>query len=161
MIKLMIFYFILTILILSLTLNGFLKKSLIKFVNLDEYMFVMCHIIIISTYLYISCKYICGKNKIRKDLLKKMDKKTMWLFIICGINAILASALFVFLLKKDDVSYIVPHTSSLLIIGTLIIGYFFYNENISKKKMLGIGLVLLGLVLINSKEKKLLPQFNV
>ena len=59
----------------------------------------------------------------------------MWLFIICGINAILASfILFVYLLSKDDVSYIVPHTSSLLIIGTLIIGYFFYEENISKKK---------------------------
>ena len=157
----MIFYFILAILILSLTLNGFLKKSLTKFVNLDEYMFVMCHIIIISTYLYLSCKYICGKNRIRKDLLKKIDKKTMWLFIICGINAILASALFVYLLSKDDVSYIVPHTSSLLIIGTLIIGYFFYEENISKKKLLGIVLVLLGLVVINLKEDRLLPQYNV
>lgn len=157
----MIFYFILAILILSLTLNGFLKKSLTKFVNLDEYMFVMCHIIIISTYLYLSCKYICGKNRVRKDLLKKMDKKTILLFIFCGINAILASALFVYLLSKDDVSYIVPHTSSLLIIGTLIIGYFFYDENISKKKMLGIVLVLLGLVVINLKEEKLLPQYNV
>jgi uncharacterized membrane protein len=157
----MIFYLVLLIVIFSLTLNSFLKKSLIQYVNVDEYMFVMCHVIFLATYLYISCKYICGKNKIRKNIFKKMDKKTINLFIICGINAIIASALFVYLLKSEDVSFIVPHTSSLLIICTLVIGYLFYEEEINKKKLLGIILVLLGLTCLNMKDKKLLPQSNV
>ena len=157
----MIFYLILGVLIISLTLNGFLKKSLVQEVNVDEYMFVMCHIIFVSTYLYILIRWLTKKNKIRPNLLKKMNKKTIFLFIFCGINAILASCLFVYLLKQNDVSYIVPHSSSLLIILTLIIGYYFYHEEITKKKIIGILLVVLGLVCINLKDNKSLTQSNI
>ena len=157
----MIFYVLLVILILSLTINGFLKKILTKVVDVDEYLFVMCHIIIISTYTYFICKYLMGKNKINKKLLKKLDKKTIYLFIFCGINAIFASALFVYLLKSKDVSYIVPHTSSLLIVTTAIVGYCCYDEKLSKKKITGIILVLLGLTVINMKETKNIAQSNV
>ena len=157
----MIFYLLLALLIISLTLNGFLKKSLVKEVNVDEYMFVMCHIIFVSTYLYILIRWLSKKNNIRPKLLKKMNKKTIFLFIFCGINAIFASCLFVYLLKQNDVSYIVPHTSSLLIILTLLIGYYFYQEEITKKKMIGILLVVLGLVCINLKDNKSLTQSNL
>nr|QDY52189.1 hypothetical protein 4_69 [Mimiviridae sp. ChoanoV1] len=158
----MLFYILLIILILSLTLNGFLKKILTKIVSVDEYLFVMCHIIIVSTYLYFACKNILGKNKIDiKKIFKKLDSKTVFTFILCGINAIFASALFVYLLKSKDVSYIIPHTSSLLIITTLIVGYCCYNEEISHKKILGILLVLAGLTVINMKDKNPIAQSNV
>lgn len=155
----MIFYIILIILILSLTLNGFLKKSLTKEVNTDEYLFVMCHIIFIATYIYISSKYILGKSNIRKNIFKKLDKKTIILFIFCGVNAIIASALFVYLLKSGDVSHIVPHTSSLLIICTLLIGCLFYNEKMNTKKIIGIVLILAGLTCLNIKDT--ITQSNV
>ena len=157
----MIFYIILVILILSLTLNGFLKKSLTKEVNTDEYLFVMCHIIFLSTYIYISSKYILGKSNIRKNIFKKLDKKTILLFIFCGVNAILASALFVYLLKSGDVSYIIPHTSSLLIVCTLLIGCLFYKEKMNTTKIIGIVLILAGLTCINVKDKKSIGQSNV
>ena len=157
----MIFYILLGLLIVSLTLNGFLKKNLTNIVSVDEYLFVMCHIIIISTYLYFLCKYILGKNRIKKGLIKKMDKKTILTFIFCGINAIFASALFVYLLKSDDVSYIIPHTSSLLIICTILFGCFYYGEVINRKKIIGIIFVLIGLTILNLKDKKSLAQSNV
>jgi len=157
----MIFYLILGILIISLTLNGFLKKSLVQEVNVDEYMFVMCHIIFVFTYLYILIRWLTKKNNIRPNLLKKMNKKTIYLFIFCGINAILASCLFVYLLKQNDVSYIVPHTNSLLIILTLFVGYYFFKEKITLKKMLGSLLVILGLICINLKDNKSLTQSNI
>jgi drug/metabolite transporter (DMT)-like permease len=157
----MIFYILLGLLILSLTLNGFLKKTLTNFVSVDEYLFIMCHIIIISTYLYFLCKYILGKNKIKKDLIKKLDKKTILTFIFCGINAIFASALFVYLLKSEDVSYIIPHTSSLLIICTILVGCCYYGEVINKKKIIGIIFVLIGLTIINLKDKQSIAQSNV
>ena len=157
----MIFYLILGVLIISLTLNGFLKKSLVQEVNVDEYMFVMCHIIFVSTYLYILIRWLTKKNNIRPNLLKKMNKKTIYLFIFCGINAIIASCLFVYLLKQNDVSYIVPHTSSLLIILTLLIGYYFFQEKINLKKIIGSLLVILGLICINLKDNKSLTQSNI
>ena len=157
----MIFYLILGVLIISLTLNGFLKKSLVQEVNVDEYMFVMCHIIFVFTYLYILIRWLTKKNNIRPNLLKKMNKKTIYLFIFCGINAILASCLFVYLLKQNDVSYIVPHTNSLLIILTLFVGYYFFKEKITLKKMLGSLLVILGLICINLKDNKSLTQSNI
>ena len=157
----MIFYLLLAVLIISLTLNGFLKKSLVQEVNVDEYMFVMCHIIFVSTYLYILIRWLSKKNNIRPNLLKKMNKRTIFLFIFCGINAILASCLFVYLLKQNDVSYIVPHSSSLLIILTLLVGYYFYGEEVTLKKMIGIILVVLGLICINLKDNKSLTQSNI
>ena len=156
----MIFYLLLAVLIISLTLNGFLKKSLVQEVNVDEYMFVMCHIIFVSTYLYILIRWLTKKNNIRPNLLKKMNKRTIFLFIFCGINAILA-CLFVYLLKQNDVSYIVPHSSSLLIILTLLVGYYFYGEEVTLKKMIGIILVVLGLICINLKDNKSLTQSNI
>lgn len=157
----MIFYFLLGLLIFSLTLNGFLKKTLTKIVNVDEYLFIMCHIIILSTYTYFLCKYVLGKNKINKDLFKRIDKKTILTFIFCGVNAIFASALFVYLLKSKDVSYIIPHSSSLLIVCTLLVGWCCYGEEITKKKIIGTILVLFGLTIINIKDKKYIAQSNV
>ena len=121
----------------------------------------MGHIVFITSYIYILCKFILKKNNLRKSVLKKMNKKTIFLFIFCGVNAVLASCLFVYLLRSKDVSYIVPHTSSLLIICTLIIGYLFYEEEITKKKIIGIILIILGLTCINLKDKKAITQSNV
>ena len=129
----MLFYILLLILILSLTLNGFLKKILTKIVSVDEYLYIMCHIILVSTYLYFAIKNILGVNKINtKKIYEKLNSKTVFTFILCGINAIFASALFVYLLKSKDVSYIIPHSS--LLISNINVGYCCYNEEISHKK---------------------------
>ena len=88
-------------------------------------------------------------------------KKTILLFIFCGVNAILASALFVYLLKSSDVSYIIPHTSSLLIVCTLLIGCLFYKEKMNTTKIIGIVLILAGLTCLNVKDKKSIGQSNV
>ena len=56
------------------------------------------------------------------------------------------------LLVTYDLSYIVPITTGIVQIIIILIGYFFFKENITLINLIGIILVIIGVVLISIKR---------
>lgn len=70
------------------------------------------------------------------------------------ISYILSFLLFTNIVVKFNLSYITPITSGLIQIFTLISGFFIFKENISVNGIIGAGLVISGIVVMNIKSKE-------
>ncbi|KRF39105.1 hypothetical protein [Paenibacillus sp. Soil787] len=72
------------------------------------------------------------------------------LYIILGLILYLLSFLmWIVLLKKYDLSYIVPITTSISYIAVIISGVFIFNEKISLLNGIALFIILIGVVLLN------------
>lgn len=70
------------------------------------------------------------------------------------ISYILSFLLFTNIVVKFDLSYIMPITSGLIQVLTLISGFLIFNEQISVRGIIGAGLVISGIVIMNLKTKE-------
>lgn len=68
---------------------------------------------------------------------------------------ILSFLVFTSIVVKFDLSYIVPLTSGVVQVLTLISGFIIFKENISIKGIIGAVLIITGIVIMNIKGKKL------
>lgn len=68
---------------------------------------------------------------------------------------ILSFLVFTSIVVKFDLSYIVPLTSGVVQVLTLISGFIIFKENISIKGIIGAVLIITGIVIMNVKGKKL------
>lgn len=74
--------------------------------------------------------------------------------LIGFISYILSFLLFTNIVVKFDLSYIMPITSGLIQVLTLLSGFFIFNEIISTKGIIGASLVICGIIVMNIKVKK-------
>lgn len=74
--------------------------------------------------------------------------------LIGFISYILSFLLFTNIVVKFDLSYIMPITSGLIQVLTLLSGLFIFNEVISTKGIIGASLVICGIIVMNIKVKK-------
>ena len=70
------------------------------------------------------------------------------------ISYILSFLLFTNIVVKVDLSYIMPITSGLIQVLTLVSGFLVFNEQISVRGIIGAGLVISGIVIMNLKTKE-------
>ena len=69
--------------------------------------------------------------------------------LICYILSFLV---YTSIIVKFDLSYISPVTSGITQLGSLIAGIILFNENISIKSIIGIGLIIIGIIIMNIKK---------
>ncbi|WP_018758689.1 EamA family transporter [Paenibacillus terrigena] len=75
-------------------------------------------------------------------------------YMILGlITYMLGFLMWAILLKKYDLSYIVPITTSLSYIAVIIGGVFIFKEKISPLNGIAIGIILIGVILLNIPKK--------
>jgi len=142
-------YILLFLLVACWTLNPFLKKQIAGKLKADEYMIYnhsICTIIII---IYLG--YLLYKNNYSISSLKDLSNKDVCISIFGAVITVASSILLITLLQKNDTSYIIPHVQPCIIVLTLFIGYMFFGETISQNKMIGTGLITLGLIYMNKK----------
>lgn len=73
--------------------------------------------------------------------------------VILGLCAYIASFLmYMFLVSKFDLSYIVPITTGIVYILTLISSVYIFKDKLYIQNLIGVILVLVGIVLINIKK---------
>lgn len=61
-------------------------------------------------------------------------------------------AIYIYLISKYDLGYIIPLTTALVYILIFSASYFIFNEVFTAVKIAGIALIIVGLVLLNLKK---------
>ena len=135
------------LLILAFTLNPFLKKQASKHVNTFEFIiiyqiFAIFIVIGFISYLlkYKDCSLACFKKLTNTDLI--------WT-VLAVLTGIIGSLLLLYLLKKDEVSFIIPNVQAMVILLGALIGYFIFNEKTNIYKGTGLIFIILGIICLN------------
>lgn len=143
-------FILLTMLIICWTLNPFLKKLMGSKLPANENMIFnhsLCTIIILAYTTYLLINHKCDISKIQA-----LSKKDVMLGIVTSIITVASSLLLIKILQENEASQVMPQIQPCVLLLTLIIGYFIFNEKMTKNKMIGAGLITLGLFVINKKD---------
>ena len=138
-------FLLLIIITICWTLQPFFKKVPLKKISSVDY-YILNHLLY-SIPIFAYVLYLVYNNKLifMKDL-NRTDYIYCWLVVFVGI---IGGLVFSTLLKKNNASYVIPHVQPLIIISTLIAGYYLFKEDINIKQVIGTLLVIGGLVVIN------------
>ena len=137
--------FLLLIVIVCWTLQPFFKKVPLKKITSKEF-YILSHIIY-SIPIFIYILFMIYYNKF--DFLDNLDRKDYIFLVLVVVVGLIGGLVFAELLKNNNASYVIPHVQPLIIVSTLFVGYYLFNENINWIHILGTLLVVLGLVVIN------------
>ena len=140
-------YIILFLLILCWTLNPFLKKTIAKKIPTKEYIIYnqcLCTFIV-----FIYGLFLFNSNNLNVDFINNLTTRELVISSLGAIVTVMASLLLVQLLKDNDASSIIPQIQPCIILLTLFIGYFLFNESLTKNKFLGTIMIVIGLYFIN------------
>ena len=81
-----------------------------------------------------------------------LSKSELFWGISAAITSIIGSIVLIMLLKRDDVSFIMPNVQPIVIVIGSLLGYYFFNEEMGKYKISGIVLIIIGALLINYEK---------
>ena len=141
-------YIILGIVILSLSLRDFFRKKIMADFSEEEF-YIFSNFVVISMIILYSIYLLLTNRCSTLSIYNKMNKRNVTICIIASIFSFLASMLMLVLLKKNDLSFVIPQINPAVIILTVLLGVFLLNEELDKLKVIGIILVIFGLISIN------------
>ena len=142
-------HLLLLFLIICWTLNPFLKKKASTKLTSSEFMLYnhsLCTILILIYGFFLLYHGNCDVN-----CLKKLSKDDIFYSIIAALITVLSSLTLIKLLKENQATDIIPYIQPLVILFTILFGYFIFNETMTKNKVLGISFIIIGLIIINNK----------
>ena len=146
-------FLLLGLLALGWTLNPFFKKKAIGDLNSYQYLFINTMIVSIFIVLLFLHRILNGKDTL--SFITNQINKNQLLWLLCGgIITFTTSLLLIILIQQHDVSYIIPHIQPLVIVLTILFGFFLFKEEIDRNQVIGIILVIMGLIVINYKHIK-------
>lgn len=147
-----IFYFV--VIILSWTANPFLKKIILKrqHLNTDE-LFVLNYFVI-TVILVVYFVYLFRTKKCSTTCIRNIDRFDLLYILLGALTSIIGARLILTIIQYKDISYMVAHIQPIIITLTFLIGYLFFSETITLYKIIGIGLVILGIIFLNKKNIK-------
>lgn len=139
-------YIILLFLVLSWTLTPFCKKKAIGSLNNEEYFVV--NFILTALFAFIFWIYLLKTGKTQLNIFVKMNIGEIMWAIGAAILSIVSAICLISLIKKYEVSHIMPQLTPCVVILTAIFGYLLFGEKVSWFKISGILLIVLGLIVI-------------
>ena len=138
-----------SILIICWTIQPFLKKIPLKKITSAEY-YILNHVIYsIPIFIYIIYMLYNNNNNANFNFLNKLNKSDYIYSISTVIIGIIGGYTFMLLLKNNNATYVIPHIQPIIIILTILVGYFIFNEELNYKHLIGICLIVLGLIILN------------
>tara|TARA_B100001093_G_C26742977_1_gene977542 strand:+ start:86 stop:547 length:462 start_codon:yes stop_codon:yes gene_type:complete len=145
-------YFFLVV--LCWTFNPFIKKVIMKKgkLNTDEY-FLINHFVVTSI-LVLYFIYLFNTRKCNTNCIKSLDKYDVFYIVLGALTSILGARLLLSIIQQNDISFMVAHIQPIVISLTFVIGYMFFSETLTTYKIIGIGLVILGILFLNKKNIK-------
>ena len=136
--------FILTIL---WSIAPFFKKRAAKNLESSEYLILNHVVITIILIFYVA--YLIMNNKCSIDCIKKMTKLEIFMLILGGFLAVISGICLIYLVKNYDVNMVMPYLQPLVIIATAIFGYLLFKEQLSIYQIIGFSVIILGIIISN------------
>jgi uncharacterized membrane protein len=125
---------------------GFQKQHFLK--KYDETLVLIIESLFI--FVFLSIFYIIsGEVKDFSRQLTKISKKDMLVMIAIPLFFTFTTIIGAKILKANDISYLTILDTVIDVILTFMIAYLFYEEKLSLKKILSIGLVLGGITIMH------------
>ena len=90
-----------------------------------------------------------------------MSRKEIIYAIIAAITSIIGALVFITLIQREEITFLLPNIQPIVLLLGAIIGYLIFKETMNKEKILGIILIILGAVIINFNKIKQNPINNV
>ena len=140
-------YIMMVLLIISFTLNPYLKKKASHNVSSSEFTLIYQIMAIVFIMFYIG--YLVQSKTCSILCFKKMTKNDLIWTTFAVITGMVGSILLLFLIKKEEVSYLIPNIQGIVILLGSLIGYFIFKEKIEKYRVIGILLIFFGIISIN------------
>ena len=144
------------ILILAWTSNPFIKKIITRKIDIDEYNLLLTFFLFIFFLIYYFYYKIAYNTKIDFVDLKKLNIKDFFYIILTVLNTLLIFIIVCKLANMTEITNFMPQVYCIIIALSCLIGYLYFNEEMSIYKSLGIIFIILVILLINYKNKKLL-----
>jgi drug/metabolite transporter (DMT)-like permease len=145
-------YIMMVLLIISFTLNPYLKKQASHNVSSSEFTLIYQILAIVFIVCYVG--YLVQSKTCSLSCFKKMTKTDLGWTTLAVITGMAGSILLLFLIKKDEVSYLIPNVQGIVILLGSLIGYFIFKEKIDKYRIMGIILIFFGIISINYGKLK-------
>jgi len=120
-------------------LKPLLEKEAIKHTTF----FIFANTRYITTAIISVIILLCSK---REYVSKYLNKKTVLYSIVVAIVGLLSIISNYYLLSKYDANLVVGLVEPSLILVTLLLSYFFFNEKITKLRILGIVFISVGII---------------
>ena len=146
------------ILILAWTSNPFIKKIITRKIDIDEYNLLLTFFLFIFFLIYYFYYKVVYKTKIDFVDLKKLDIKDYFYIILTVINTLLIFIIVCKLANMTEITNFIPQVYCIIIALSCLIGYLYFNEEMNLYKSIGIIFIILGILLINYKNKKLIQK---
>ena len=137
------------ILIVCWTMNPLIKKICTKKLGTNES--VLLNHILYSILLAIYIYYLIRQNKCDINSIRKLKYQEIFIYIIGALLTIISSICLFEVLQHMQLSEIIPIIQPSVILLTLLLGYFIFNESLSLIKIIGTLLVSVGIFLITKK----------
>lgn len=149
----MIEIIIMFVMALLISVKPFINQTFLLDFNIDETMFLKYIIKLIPVFIFIIVKFSFANNKF--SFIKKINYKNSSLFILNATIGLFTSYLFFVLLKNFELSRIVPISSPLIIILTMIVDFYINKRKFTKNYYVAIFLIILGIIIIQKNSKKI------
>lgn len=140
-------YILVTFLIMCWTFTPFLTKHASKKLNTNEYLIFnhgLCTILVLGYIVYLNYHKSCDIR-----CLRNLNKNELLFSLVGAITTVLGSVILIKLIKENDASYIMANIHPLVLILTVVVGYFIFNEQITIYKIVGGSIVVGGLLIMN------------
>jgi uncharacterized membrane protein len=145
-------YVLLLLQILSFTFNPHLKKRASKNITSNEFIIIYQILAMIFSILYIY--YLINYKNCKLNCFNKLEKSDYIFTFLSVLTGFTGSILLLYLVKKEELSYIIPNIQGIVIILNTLIAYFIFQESLPINKIIGVILIYLGIIFLNYNKIK-------
>jgi len=123
--------------------TGFIKKFILKSCSINQLIYIeglfYLFIFLLGTFYLMYTK--------KKDFIKNVPYKTFCYILISNIITITGILVYYHLIETYNITKIVPILEPLIIIFTLLMGFYLFNEVITKKEIIGMLVIIIGIII--------------
>ena len=145
-------YLLLGVVVLSWSLIPFLRKFIVKKLDVDEMMIVSNIFYFVTSLVAIFLYLIYLIYSREKDIFqfwKKLNTRDYLILSGVSVIGIIAGLSFTKLLKEHSATFLRAHTEPLVLLFSLVFGYFIFQEEVTTRHFIGGAVIIAGITIFN------------